>query len=236
VRRIVVCDTGPLLHLSEANAIDLLRMAGEIVIPLPVDREFARNAPDIVLPDWVKVITLEDAYGQKADEWARHIDAGESAAIALVMQTQADWLFSDDAKARQFAQTLGVDVYSRKTVLLVGGALIAVMCFSYGFANGLTLLIIMRVVHGIGYAAATNATRTIAVDLVPPARRSEGLGYFGVAFVASLALGPALSIQIVNMSNIYTCFLAAGFIALVGLLITCQPSTDRGKSSTLPTE
>jgi len=37
-RRIVVCDTGPLLHLSEANAIDLLRMAGEIVIQLPVER------------------------------------------------------------------------------------------------------------------------------------------------------------------------------------------------------
>ena len=100
MRRIVVCENDPLLHLSEANAIDLLRMAGEIFIPLPVDREFARNAPDIVLPDWVKVITLDDAYGQKADEWARHIDAGESAAIALVMQTQADWLLSDDAKAR----------------------------------------------------------------------------------------------------------------------------------------
>ena len=118
MRRIVVCDTGPLLHLSEANAIDLLRMAGEIFIPLPVDREFARNAPDIVLPDWVQVITLDDTHGQKADEWARHIDAGESAAIALVMQTQADWLLSDDAKARQFAQTLGVEVHGSIGLLL----------------------------------------------------------------------------------------------------------------------
>ena len=33
MRRIVICDTGPLLHLSEANAIDLLELAGEVFIP-----------------------------------------------------------------------------------------------------------------------------------------------------------------------------------------------------------
>jgi len=32
--RIIVCDTGPLLHLSEAGAIHLLSSAGEVLMPL----------------------------------------------------------------------------------------------------------------------------------------------------------------------------------------------------------
>jgi predicted nucleic acid-binding protein len=42
--RIVVCDTGPLLHLSEAGAIHLLQLAGEIIIPPVVSLEFEQNA------------------------------------------------------------------------------------------------------------------------------------------------------------------------------------------------
>lgn len=122
MRRIVVCDTGPLLHLGEANAIHLLRLAGEIIVPLVVAREFELNAPDRDLPDWVQVKTLDDMYSQKALEWARHVDAGESAAIALALQTQADWLLSDDAGARQFAQALGLEVHGSIGLLLWGAA------------------------------------------------------------------------------------------------------------------
>ena len=34
--RIVVCDTGPLLHLDEASAIHLLEPVGQILIPMVV--------------------------------------------------------------------------------------------------------------------------------------------------------------------------------------------------------
>jgi predicted nucleic acid-binding protein len=40
VSRIVVCDTGPLIHLSEAQAIHLLKAAGDILIPPGVATEF----------------------------------------------------------------------------------------------------------------------------------------------------------------------------------------------------
>jgi len=68
VRRIVVCDTGPLLHLGEANAIHLLRLAGEIIVPSVVAREYEQNAPDRGLPNWVQVKALDDVYSQKALE------------------------------------------------------------------------------------------------------------------------------------------------------------------------
>ncbi len=94
MRRIVICDTGPLLHLTESGAIHLLQLAGEVIIPPIVAKEFGENAPGIRLPDWVHTIDLDTASAKKARDWAKHIHAGESAAIALSLQMQADWLLA----------------------------------------------------------------------------------------------------------------------------------------------
>jgi predicted nucleic acid-binding protein len=120
VRCIVVCDTGPLLHLSEAGAIHLLQQAGEILIPPVVADEFEQNTQGWKPPQWVQIMDLNEPARQKSESWvqARSIDAGESAAIALALQTQADWLLSDDAKARQFAESLGLEVHGSIGLLL----------------------------------------------------------------------------------------------------------------------
>jgi predicted nucleic acid-binding protein len=116
--RIVVCDTGPLLHLGEANIIHLLHLAGEIFIPPAVSKEFERNASGIKVPDWVIVKELEEPYQKKALEWNKQIDEGESAAIALTMQMQAEWLLTDDTAARQFGESLGLEIHGSVGLLL----------------------------------------------------------------------------------------------------------------------
>ena len=116
--RIVVCDTGPLLHLSEAKIIDLLHLAGEILIPNSVAEEFKRNAGDFSLPNWVTVKELEEAYRRKTLEWRKLIDEGEAAVIALTMQMQAEWLLTDDAIARQFGESLGLEIHGSIGLLL----------------------------------------------------------------------------------------------------------------------
>ena len=118
MRRIVVCDTGPLLHLGEANIINLLNLAGEIIIPSVVAEEFKRNTSDIKLPDWVTIKELEEPYRRKTLEWRKQIDEGEAAAIALAMQMQAKWLLTDDAIARQFGESLGLEIHGSIGLLL----------------------------------------------------------------------------------------------------------------------
>ena len=53
--RIVVGDTGPLLHLNEASAIHLLEPAGQILIPPVVSQELASHMD---LPNWVNLEEL----------------------------------------------------------------------------------------------------------------------------------------------------------------------------------
>lgn len=116
----IVCDTGPLLHLSEAGAIHLLSLAGEILIPSLVAIEFEANTQGWNPPQWVKIVDLEKSTRQKAEKWVREnqIDGGEAEAIALAVQEHANWLLTDDAKARQFAESAGLEVHGSIGVLL----------------------------------------------------------------------------------------------------------------------
>lgn len=117
---LIVCDTGPLLHLSEAGAIHLLRAAGDVLIPPAIATEFKRNASKKKLPAWVKISQLDQPARSRISQWLDKeiVDAGEAEAIGLALQVECDWLLTDDAGARQFAESLGLEVHGSIGLLL----------------------------------------------------------------------------------------------------------------------
>jgi predicted nucleic acid-binding protein len=125
VRR-VVSDTGPILHLSEAQALDLLRLTGEVHIPPAVDTEILQHQADwqSQRPDWIIVDVLVAPRREEATAWqqADLLGIGEAEAIALAQQLGADWLLTDDAAARLFAQALGREVHGSLGVVLWSAA------------------------------------------------------------------------------------------------------------------
>jgi predicted nucleic acid-binding protein len=50
------------------------------------------------------------------------LDPGEGEAIALARELKADWFLTDDAAARLFAQTLGIEVHGSLGVVLWAAA------------------------------------------------------------------------------------------------------------------
>lgn len=122
--RVIVCDTGPLLHLSEAGVLDLLPGAGEILLPPLVAEEYQANAQGWYPPQWTKIVKLEGRARRQAERWVKEnrLDAGEAEAIALALQERADWLLTDDAQARQFAESLDLETHGSIGVLLWGAA------------------------------------------------------------------------------------------------------------------
>lgn len=120
-----VCDTGPLLHLSEANALDMLRHVGEIHVPPQVLTEIGRHLVNWQTPVWVTIDALDASHAAEAAAWlhAELLHAGEAEAIALAHQIAADWLLTDDAAARLFASELGLEVHGSLGVILWAAAL-----------------------------------------------------------------------------------------------------------------
>lgn len=129
--RVVVADTGPVLHLTEAGAEDLLRQSGEVHIPEFVDREISHLHDNwrAARPFWVQVTALEPAYSAEALAWVQAglLDRGEAEAIGLTRQLSASWFLTDDASARLVAQSL---LWLSERVLAEAREALSVFCLN----------------------------------------------------------------------------------------------------------
>jgi predicted nucleic acid-binding protein len=122
----IVCDTGPLLHLREADSLDLVKAAGVVAIPPTVYSElvgldsFWRDER----PDWVHLTKLDASSTEASSKWIRAglLDPGEAEALALALQIETDWFLTDDAAARLVAQQHGLEVHGSLGVILWGAA------------------------------------------------------------------------------------------------------------------
>lgn len=115
-------DTGPVLHLLEAHSLRLLALVGEVHIPTAVDAEIAEHRAKWASerPGWLLLDTVGPPYREEAAAWqeAGLLDAGEAQTIALARQLRVDWLLTDDAAARLFGESLGLEVHGSLGVVL----------------------------------------------------------------------------------------------------------------------
>jgi predicted nucleic acid-binding protein len=99
---------------------------GQVHIPKAVDAEMTQHdsAWQTRRPDWVHIDVLIAPHDVEAAAWqqAGLLNAGEAEAIALVRQTSAHWLLTDDAAARLFAQSLGLEVHGSLGIVLWAAA------------------------------------------------------------------------------------------------------------------
>lgn len=58
--KLIVCDTGPILHLKEAKLLELLQKAGKVYIPKMVDTEMNELYPfwEKHRPEWIHIELL----------------------------------------------------------------------------------------------------------------------------------------------------------------------------------
>ena len=118
------------------------------------------------------------------------------------------------------------DRRGRRRILLVGTALAAVMIAAYTLADGLAILVALRLAVGIGEALWFVAAATMVADLAPAARRGEALSYFTLAAYGGLAVGPLVGDTVLDVGGFDAVWLtAAGCAAGSFLLALRLPET-----------
>ncbi|MCL4441641.1 MAG: MFS transporter [Firmicutes bacterium] len=112
-----------------------------------------------------------------------------------------------------------LDVAGRKKILLYAFIAFSLAMAAYNFVTSLALLFVLRALHGICWGFSTTGAGTVAADVVPPSRRGEGMGYYGLSNTLAMALGPSLGLYILNVSGFNTLFSASFAVAAAGTLL-----------------
>jgi MFS family permease len=134
---------------------------------------------------------------------------------------------------------MAVDRIGTRWILLASALLCIGACSMQAMAGSIALLVVCRVLHGAGVCFYTTAGTTAAANVVPLARRSEGLGYYMLGNVVAMAIGPAIALAIVGgqrLAEFRTCFLiwaaASGFAFLMVLAVGPSGGRDAARQGT----
>ena len=89
---LIVSNSGPLLHLSEAQELPLLSKTGKVCIPSSVSVEIQYLIADWQPPQWIQEIIIQEPAWSQADSWVQAgiLDRGEADAIVLAVEIKAD--------------------------------------------------------------------------------------------------------------------------------------------------
>jgi MFS family permease len=117
---------------------------------------------------------------------------------------------------------IAVDRIGARWVLMASTLLCIGACAMHAMAGTIALLVGCRVLHGVGYSFYTTAGSTVAANIVPLARRSEGLGYYMLGNVIAMAIGPAIVLAVMGdqtMTEFQTCFLISAAVCLLAFIM-----------------
>lgn len=115
-----------------------------------------------------------------------------------------------------------VDSFPRKTVLLCCYFLFFLFFAGYFATWSLMLFAVIRTLHGAPFGMLTVSSSTMAIDVLYPSRRAEGIGYYGLSNNLAMAIGPTVAIYLYDVLPDFNYIFALSLItAGIGFAVDC---------------
>lgn len=149
-----------------------------------------------------------------------------------VAQTKTGIVLASYAIAIMFIRPFSgyiVDLYSRKTILLISFICYVCIFAGYFWATTVLIFVFVRFLHGIAWGLSTVSSSTLAIDLVPTERRAEGIGYYGTFMNVAMAIGPFVAIHIYQEYGFPTllwCAVGMGVLGVIAVALIKAPQRE----------
>ena len=112
-----------------------------------------------------------------------------------------------------------LDTIGRKKILLLSLIIFLLSTGLYFIVQTYAALLILRFFQGVGFGLATTATGAIAADLVPPSKKGEGIGYYGMFMSIAMVIGPYVGLLIIQQYSFTVLFIFCTIFALISFVL-----------------
>ena len=118
-----------------------------------------------------------------------------------------------------------MDTFKRKPLYLLALSIFTAVFVGYLFAATITILIIVRIVHGLAFGLTSVGGNTLVIDVVPSEHRGEGIGYYGVANNIAMAVGPMTGLFVYEHFSFNAIFMGCMACSLLAALFASRIQT-----------
>ena len=101
------------------------------------------------------------------------------------------------------------DRIGKRRILIAASLAIALFSALYAVTPGVAPMLALVVVHGVFWSGLLTASGAYLADIIPPGRRAEGLGYYGVATLLAIAAAPPIGLWLYRFGWAAVCLTAA---------------------------
>ena len=118
------------------------------------------------------------------------------------------------------------DRLGQRRVLIVSSVALALFSLGYAVIPSYQVMLVLVIVHGVFWSGLLSASASYMTNLLPEARRAEGIGYWGLSTVAAMAVAPSVGLWIYRRGWLWLCIVGA-ILNLVMAVIAWNLRPDR---------
>lgn len=119
-------------------------------------------------------------------------------------------LFALSAIASRLFAGKAMEKGGRNLLIFLGLAISLAAVVGYYWSGTIVLLLLMRMLFGIGFGMASTAFPTMASDVIPIRRMGEGMGYFGLSTSLAMSAGPLIGLSLLQGPGFGSLLLCTG--------------------------
>jgi MFS family permease len=139
--------------------------------------------------------------------------------VSIAMAGIVTGAFSISSMVMRPVSGIVADRIDRKLLLVVSTMLMGLAILGYSMVQVTSLLIALRILHGMAFAISTTVNMAIIPGIVPHRQIGEAICYFGLSQSLALAFGPSLGLSLAHNLSYQFAFLVSAVLCVIGAIV-----------------
>jgi DHA2 family multidrug resistance protein len=182
----------------------------------------ARSAAGNRSPWLIATVISISAFMEVLDTAIANVSLAHIAGSTSSSYDQATWVLTSYLIANATIIPMSgwlSDVFGRKRYYMTSVALFTFASLCCGLAPSLTILILARIVQGVGGGGLQPVTQAMLIDTFPPASRGKAMAVYGFTVILAPMLGPLLGGWITDQFSWHWIFLINVPVGILSLYL-----------------